>query len=41
MEDVNLLAMRDLEEQFALPVGFSDHTLGIEAILPRQRWGRA
>lgn len=31
MEDVNLLAMRDLEEQFALPVGFSDHTLGIEA----------
>ncbi|HJC73023.1 MAG TPA: N-acetylneuraminate synthase [Candidatus Ruthenibacterium merdavium] len=30
MEDVNLLAMRDLEEQFALPVGFSDHTLGIE-----------
>lgn len=31
MEDVNLLAMRVLEEQFALPVGFSDHTLGIEA----------
>lgn len=31
MEDVNLLTMRDLEEQFALPVGFSDHTLGIEA----------
>lgn len=31
MEDVNLLAMRDLEEQFALPIGFSDHTLGIEA----------
>ena len=31
MEDVNLLAMRELEEQFALPVGFSDHTLGIEA----------
>lgn len=31
MEDVNLLAMRDLEEQFAMPVGFSDHTLGIEA----------
>ena len=30
MEDVNLLAMRELEEQFALPVGFSDHTLGIE-----------
>lgn len=31
MADVNLLAMRDLEEQFGLPVGFSDHTLGIEA----------
>ena len=31
MRDVNLLAMRDLREQFGLPVGFSDHTLGIEA----------
>ena len=31
MRDVNLLAMRDLREQFGLPVGFSDHTLGIAA----------
>ncbi len=31
MRDVNLLAMRDLQEHFGLPVGFSDHTLGIEA----------
>ncbi len=31
MEDANLLAMQDLYQQFALPVGFSDHTLGIEA----------
>ena len=31
MEDVNLLAVRELEEEFALAVGFSDHTLGIEA----------
>ncbi len=31
MEDVNLLAMLDLKETFGVPVGFSDHTLGIEA----------
>ncbi len=31
MQDANLLAMQDLKEVFGLPVGFSDHTLGIEA----------
>ncbi len=28
--DVNLLAMKTLRERFGLPVGLSDHTLGIE-----------
>lgn len=31
IEDANLLAMQDLREQFGLPVGYSDHTTGIEA----------
>ncbi len=31
IEDTNLLAMQDLREQFGLPVGYSDHTAGIEA----------
>ena len=30
MEDVNLRAMLKLKEEFHLPVGYSDHTLGIE-----------
>ncbi len=30
-EDANLLAMRDLEEYFSCPVGYSDHTPGFEA----------
>ena len=30
LEDVNLLAMRTLAEEFSLPVGLSDHSLGIE-----------
>ena len=30
MEDVNLRAMESLRLQFGLPVGYSDHTLGIE-----------
>lgn len=30
MEDVNLRAMHKLEELFQVPVGYSDHTLGIE-----------
>ncbi len=29
-EDVNLRAMKTMEEEFQLPVGFSDHTLGYE-----------
>lgn len=29
--DANLLAMEDLAQQFGLPVGYSDHTQGIEA----------
>lgn len=31
IEDANLLAVQDLREQFGLPVGYSDHTAGIEA----------
>ena len=30
-EDANLTAMYDLQEQFGLPVGYSDHTTGYEA----------
>lgn len=30
VEDVNLRAMQQLENQFHLPIGYSDHTLGIE-----------
>ncbi len=30
MEDVNLKAMDTLKEEFGLPVGYSDHTLGVE-----------
>lgn len=30
MEDVNLLAMRAMHEEFGLPTGYSDHTRGIE-----------
>ena len=30
MEDVNLYAMETMRESFALPVGYSDHTIGIE-----------
>ena len=30
MEDVNLLAMKSVSENFGLPSGYSDHTLGIE-----------
>lgn len=29
-EDVNLLAMKTMRKAFGLPVGYSDHTLGIE-----------
>ncbi len=30
-EEVNLLAMKNMAEKFQLPVGFSDHTLGVLA----------
>ncbi len=30
MEDVNLVAMNTIAEAFKIPVGYSDHTLGIE-----------
>lgn len=30
MQDVNLSAMQTIEETFNIPVGYSDHTLGIE-----------
>jgi sialic acid synthase SpsE len=32
-ENVNLLAMRHLRERFGLPVGLSDHTLGMEVAM--------
>lgn len=31
MRDVNLLAMKELHKHFGLQIGYSDHTLGIEA----------
>lgn len=31
LEQANLLAIRTLSEEFGLPVGYSDHTLGLEA----------
>lgn len=30
LSDVNLLAIKTMQEYFALPVGYSDHTLGID-----------
>lgn len=30
MEDVNLKAMNSIQQEFKVPVGYSDHTLGIE-----------
>jgi N-acetylneuraminate synthase/N,N'-diacetyllegionaminate synthase len=33
LEDTNLLAMGTLKQKFKLPVGYSDHTLGIAAPL--------
>lgn len=30
IEDINLLAMKTLKNAFGLPVGYSDHTIGIE-----------
>ncbi len=33
MEDVNLRAMLTMKKEWELPVGFSDHTLGIDAVL--------
>ena len=33
IEDVNLRAMQTMREQFAIEVGYSDHTLGIEVSL--------
>ena len=30
MKDVNLLAMKNIEKEFGVKVGYSDHTLGIE-----------
>ena len=33
LEDVNLLAMKSIQNEFALDVGYSDHSLGIEVPL--------
>ncbi len=38
-EDVNLLAMRALKNRFDLPVGYSDHTLGIEVAIAAAAMG--
>jgi N-acetylneuraminate synthase/N,N'-diacetyllegionaminate synthase len=40
-EDANLLAMRTLKEKFKLPVGYSDHTLGVAAPLAAAALGAA
>ncbi|MGA2935854.1 MAG: N-acetylneuraminate synthase family protein [Syntrophobacteraceae bacterium] len=40
-EDVNLLAMKRMMEEFALPVGYSDHTLGTVACLAAAAMGAA
>ena len=32
-EDANIKAMLTLKSEFGLPVGYSDHTLGTDAIL--------
>lgn len=39
LEDANLLAMEVLAERFSLPVGFSDHTLGLTAPLAAAAMG--
>lgn len=31
LEETNLLALPDMEQSFALPIGFSDHTIGLAA----------
>ncbi|MCX5907020.1 MAG: N-acetylneuraminate synthase, partial [Deltaproteobacteria bacterium] len=41
MEEVNLKAMITLREAFQLPVGYSDHTLGIEIALAAAALGAA
>lgn len=41
MEDVNLRAMETLRREFQLPVGYSDHTLGIEAPIAAVALGAA
>ena len=38
-EDVNLLAMKSLKEQFQVEVGYSDHTLGIEVAIAAAAMG--
>ncbi len=40
-EDVNLLSMKRMMEEFALPVGYSDHTLGTIACLAAAAMGAA
>ena len=39
--ELNLRAMRTLKEEFRLPVGFSDHSLGIEAAIAATALGAA
>ncbi|MNB76735.1 N,N'-diacetyllegionaminic acid synthase [compost metagenome] len=39
LEDVNLLAIRTMAETFGKPVGYSDHTLGIEVAIAASAMG--
>lgn len=41
MKDVNLLAMKTMEKELQLPVGYSDHTEGIEAAIGAAALGAA
>ena len=40
-EDVNLMAMRTMQEEFGLKVGYSDHTMGIEIPIAAAALGAA
>ena len=41
VQDVNLLAMQTLAKEFGVPVGYSDHTLGIEVSIAAVALGAA
>jgi N,N'-diacetyllegionaminate synthase len=41
MSDVNLLGMRSMQDYFDLPIGYSDHTLGVEVPIAAVALGAA